>query len=53
MQTREINKEEPLASRHMRASEKHHPELSKKKWQKPCLEDVSGKIMAQPYIRFT
>lgn len=25
----------------------------KKKWQEPKLEDVSGKIMAQPYIRFT
>lgn len=24
-----------------------------KRWQKPTLEDVSGKIMAQPYIRFT
>jgi hypothetical protein len=23
------------------------------KWQKPSLEDVSGKVMAQPYIRFT
>ncbi len=26
---------------------------AKKKWQKPRLEDVSGKVMAQPYIRFT
>ena len=25
----------------------------KKKWEKPKLEDVSGKVMAQPYIRFT
>ncbi len=25
---------------------------AKKKWQKPKLEDVSGKVMAQPYIRF-
>ena len=23
------------------------------KWEKPILDDVSGKIMAQPYIRFT
>lgn len=23
------------------------------KWEKPKLEDVSGKVMAQPYIRFT
>ena len=26
---------------------------TKKQWQKPKLEDVSGKVMAQPYIRFT
>ncbi len=26
---------------------------AKDKWQKPRLEDVSGKVMAQPYIRFT
>ena len=26
---------------------------TKKKWQTPKLEDVSGKVMAQPYIRFT
>ncbi len=25
----------------------------KKNWEKPTLEDVSGKVMAQPYIRFT
>lgn len=28
-------------------------ENAKGKWRKPKLEDVSGKIMAQPYIRFT
>lgn len=27
--------------------------IGKKKWRKPTLEDVSGKVMAQPYIRFT
>lgn len=27
--------------------------ISKKSWETPKLEDVSGKIMAQPYIRFT
>lgn len=27
--------------------------ISKKDWETPKLEDVSGKIMAQPYIRFT
>ena len=26
---------------------------AKRKWRKPKLEDVSGKVMAQPYIRFT
>ena len=26
---------------------------SKRSWETPKLEDVSGKIMAQPYIRFT
>lgn len=25
----------------------------KNNWKKPTLEDVSGKVMAQPYIRFT
>ena len=25
----------------------------KKRWETPRLEDVSGKVMAQPYIRFT
>ncbi|MBI4669164.1 MAG: hypothetical protein HY747_08260 [Elusimicrobia bacterium] len=26
---------------------------NKKKWEKPTLEEVSDKVMAQPYIRFT
>ena len=26
---------------------------TKMQWKKPKLEDVSGKVMAQPYIRFT
>ena len=25
----------------------------KKEWKKPTLEDVSKRVMAQPYIRFT
>ncbi len=25
----------------------------RRRWAKPALEDVSAKIMAQPYIRFT
>ncbi len=25
----------------------------KKQWKKPSLEDVSERVMAQPYIRFT
>lgn len=27
--------------------------VKKDNWEKPTLEDVSEKIMAQPYIRFT
>lgn len=26
---------------------------AKKHWNKPSLEDVSQRVMAQPYIRFT
>lgn len=26
---------------------------NKKEWKKPTLEDVSSRVMAQPYIRFT
>lgn len=26
---------------------------SKKRWTKPSKEEVSNKVMAQPYIRFT
>lgn len=40
----EINKEQSVAAK---------DNGTKKKWQKPKLEDVSGKVMAQPYIRFT
>jgi hypothetical protein len=28
-------------------------ENCKKEWKKPTFEDVSERIMAQPYIRFT
>ena len=31
----------------------HKHEKPKMQWKKPKLEDVSGKVMAQPYIRFT
>ena len=40
----EIKQEQSVAAKEGKA---------KKKWQKPKLEDVSGKVMAQPYIRFT
>ncbi|KKL99049.1 hypothetical protein LCGC14_1818280 [marine sediment metagenome] len=43
--TTEAEKEAP--SRSKRA------EKSAARWKKPLLEDVSGKVMAQPYIRFT
>ena len=33
--------------------ERGSAQKDKKKWQKPKLEDVSSKVMAQPYIRFT
>jgi len=42
----EINQGQAAISRAKASKEK-------KKWQKPKLEDVSGKVMAQPYIRFT
>lgn len=32
---------------------KNKEKQNSKKWEKPTLEDVSKKIMAQPYIRFT
>ena len=32
---------------------KNKKNQNREKWQKPTLEDVSEKIMAQPYIRFT
>lgn len=32
---------------------KGQPTIRKKVWKSPTLEDVSAKIMAQPYIRFT
>lgn len=33
--------------------EKNVGKEHKNKWQKPAFEDVSGRVMAQPYIRFT
>ena len=33
--------------------EKKPEKKSKKCWVSPTIEDVSGKVMAQPYIRFT
>lgn len=36
-----------------RTSQKIKNRKEKEKWEKPTLEDVSGKVMAQPYIRFT
>lgn len=27
--------------------------VEKKEWKKPELENVTGKLMAQPFIRFT
>ena len=29
------------------------PKAAKQAWEKPTLEEVSQRVMAQPYIRFT
>ncbi len=29
------------------------PQATKQAWEKPTLEEVSQRVMAQPYIRFT
>ncbi|MHC4462636.1 MAG: hypothetical protein ACYS6W_05065 [Planctomycetota bacterium] len=42
----QINEEQSVCNGTIKAQRK-------KKWRKPKLEDVSGKVMAQPYIRFT
>lgn len=34
-------------------TEKERNNGGKKEWKKPTLEDVSVRVMAQPYIRFT
>jgi hypothetical protein len=47
----ETKKTETIADQS--AQEQPKKGTAKKKWQKPQLEDVSGKVMAQPYIRFT
>ncbi len=44
------NKQVEIEQKQCNASKENK---AKKKWQKPKLEDVSGKVMAQPYIRFT
>lgn len=35
------------------AAKDENRDNGKKDWKKPTLEDVSGRVMAQPYIRFT
>ena len=44
-----MGKGKSLAGQDERNTKKQQGE----RWQKPTLEDVSKKIMAQPYIRFT
>ena len=34
-------------------SSREEKKKDKKRWETPKLEDVFGKVMAQPYIRFT
>ncbi len=49
-----LNKEERIMEgKKAMDSEKIKVKQETKEWQKPTLEDVSEKIMAQPYIRFT
>ncbi|MCM8798261.1 MAG: hypothetical protein NC821_02185 [Candidatus Omnitrophica bacterium] len=40
-------------SNHPQPKNKQKNNQRRQKWEKPNLEDVSEKIMAQPYIRFT
>ena len=44
------NKQMKIEQKQCNASKENK---AKKEWRKPKLEDVSGKVMAQPYIRFT
>lgn len=37
----------------VKKSEPTKKDVKDRKWEKPVLEDVSGRVMAQPYIRFT
>ena len=37
----------------IRQSARKVADNGKKQWKKPSLADVSGQVMAQPYIRFT
>lgn len=45
------NSKEILVENEIKSSDKK--DKNKKDWEKPTLEDVSGRVMAQPYIRFT
>lgn len=42
-----------MSDKKLKVNGKNSNKKKDKKWEKPKLEDVSGKIMAQPYIRFT
>ncbi|MFQ6083502.1 MAG: hypothetical protein ACE5WD_09095 [Candidatus Aminicenantia bacterium] len=48
-----MNKNKILSEKGSTSSSVTKKKTVKKEWQKPKLEDVSGKVMAQPYIRFT
>jgi len=48
MEDKKVGVEVDVESPHCEEKKK-----DKKRWETPKLEDVSGKVMAQPYIRFT
>ena len=48
-----MEKQEGVSEVLIRESAKKISNNGKKQWKKPSLEDVSERVMAQPYIRFT
>ena len=48
-----MQKQKSASELHSRESAKKVVDNGKRQWKKPSLEDVSERVMAQPYIRFT
>lgn len=53
MEKKCIGREEFKAALVKKSEPTRKPNGKDRKWEKPILEDVSGRVMAQPYIRFT